>query len=141
MLDDLREKMVSEDEIRKAHDEEFNDIYDSVRKSYPYLRKTFIRAIYELKDQIASDYPQDVKIIILHRVVFKDVDKLRQFVEIALNHGYNLNADEDKLIVDVFKEYMNSDGKIITAILDVANQGALLGGDYDGYRVLLIENQ
>ena len=40
------------------------------------------------------------------------------------------------MIVDVFKEYVNSDGKIITSIFEVANQAALLKGEYEGYRVL-----
>ena len=44
--------------------------------------------------------------------------------------------EANKKIVDVFKEYMNSDGKIITSIFEVANQASLLGGEYDGYRVL-----
>ena len=42
-------------------------------------------------------------------------------------------------MVDVIKEYMNTDGKIITSIFEVANQSALLGGEYDGYRVMLEE--
>ena len=50
-----------------------------------------------------------------------------------------VNADEDKMIVDVFKEYINTDGKIITSIFDVSNQAALLGGEYDGYRVLFTQ--
>ena len=45
-------------------------------------------------------------------------------------------ADEKQMIVDAFKQYINTDGKIITSIFEVANQSALLEGEYEGYRVL-----
>ena len=75
----------------------------------------------------------------LHRVAFKDVENLRQFVEIALSHNFSINADEEKLIVDVMKEYLNTSGKIATSIYEVANQSALLNGSYEGYNVMLSE--
>ena len=98
-----------------------------------------MKNVYFLKDSIIQDYPLNVKIIILHRIQFKEVESLRQFVEIALNHNFAINADENKLIVDAFKQYINVDGKIITSIFEVANQSALLGADYIGYRVLFEE--
>ena len=139
LIDDLRSKMIKEDERRQAIEEEYAQVFDRIHKTYPYLSSGFVRSVYELKDQIANDYPYNVKIIVLHRVIFKDVEYLRQFVEIALNHDFSINADEDKMIVDVFKEYINTDGKIITSIFDVSNQAALLGGEYDGYRVLFTQ--
>ncbi|MBQ5554252.1 MAG: hypothetical protein IIT44_00540, partial [Erysipelotrichaceae bacterium] len=45
-------------------------------------------------------------------------------------------ADEKKMIVDAFRQHINTDGKIITSIFEVANQSALLSGEYEGYRVL-----
>ena len=139
LIDDLREKMIQEDERRQAIEEEYAQVFDRIHKTYPYLSSGFVRSVYELKDSIASEYPFNVKIIVLHRVIFREVDYLRQFVEIALNHDFSINADEDKMIVDVFKEYINTDGKIITSIFDVSNQAALLGGEYDGYRVLFTQ--
>ena len=139
LIDDLRTKMIQEDERRQAIEEEYSQVFDRIHKTYPYLSSGFVRSVYELKDSIASDYPFNVKIIVLHRVIFKEVEYLRQFVEIALNHDFSINADEDKMIVDVFKEYINTDGKIITSIFDVSNQAALLGGEYDGYRVLFTQ--
>ena len=139
LIDDLRTKMIEEDEKRQAIEEEYAKVFDRIHKSYPYLSSGFIRSVYELKDSIANEYPYNTKIIVLHRLVFKEVEYLRQFVEIALSHNFSINADEDKMIVDVFKEYINTDGKIITSIFDVSNQAALLGGEYDGYRVLFTQ--
>lgn len=139
LIDDLRSKMIQEDERRQAIEEEYAQVFDRIHKTYPYLSSGFVRSVYELKDSIANEYPFNVKIIVLHRVIFKEVEYLRQFVEIALNHDFSINADEDKMIVDVFKEYINTDGKIITSIFDVSNQAALLGGEYDGYRVLFTQ--
>ena len=39
------------------------------------------------------------------------------------------------MIVDLFKLYRNSDGKILTNIFEIANQARLLHGEYEGYRV------
>ena len=137
LIDDLKAKMSREEEIKKAEEEAYRQIYDKIHKTYPYLSNAFIRNVYELKESIARDYPLNEKIIVLHRSVFRDVEKLRQYVEIVLKHGYLMNADEKKMIVDVFKQYVNTDGKIITSIFEVANQSALLDGEYEGYRVLL----
>ena len=129
LIDDLKAKMSKEDEDKREEEEAY-------RQTYPYLSNGFIRNVYELKESIASEYPEEENIIILHRTVFRNVENLRQYVEIALKHGYLINADEKKMIVDVMKAYVNSDGKIITSIFEVANQSALLNGEYEGYRVL-----
>lgn len=139
LIEDLRERMLYEDEKKKVEEEEFRQVYDRIHKIYPYLPNAFIRTVYDLKDSLAREYPINEKLIVLHRCIFKDVESLRQFVEIALSHNFSINADEEKLMVDVIKEYFNTDGKIITSIFEVANQSALLGGTYDGYRVMLEE--
>ena len=136
LIDDLKAKMDKEDESKKQSEEAYKQIYENIHKTYPYLSNGFIRNVYELKESIADEYPLDEKIIILHRSVFRNVENLRQYVEIALKHGYMINADEKKMIVDVFKPGVNADGKIITSIFEVANQSALLNGEYEGYRVL-----
>ncbi|MBO4359082.1 MAG: hypothetical protein J5796_04705, partial [Erysipelotrichaceae bacterium] len=138
-LDDLKKKMYEEDERLAREDEEFKGIYDKLHDIYPYLTREFMKNVYFMKDDIMQEYPLNVKIIILHRIQFKEVENLRQFVEIALNHNYAINADENKLIVDAFKQHVNVDGKIITSIFEVANQSALLDADYVGYRVLFEE--
>ena len=67
---------------------------------------------------------------------FKDIGGLREFVDVMINHGYLVNVDEKQMIVDTFKEHVNSDGKILTDIFEIANQGKLLTGDYEGYRII-----
>ena len=132
----LRKRMIEEDEEKKRREEDFKVISEKIKKVYPYLKSDFIRAVFELKEPIADEYPTGVGIIILHRIAFTEVEHLRQFIEIALNHGYSINADEQKMIVDVFKQHINADGTIITSIFDVANQCVLLQGRYEGYRIL-----
>ena len=135
----LRKRMIREDEEKKRKEEDFNEISDKIPQVYPYLKIEFIKAVFDMKDAIADEYPIGVAIIILHRIIFKDVEHMQQFIEIAINHGYSINADEKRLLVDVFKQHMNADGTIITSIFDVANQCALLDGRYEGYRVLFEE--
>lgn len=136
LIDDLKRKMYEEDEINRKNKEEFEKIYNRVHASYAYLSEDFVKNIYANKDTIDKDFPHGIKIIILHRVHFSDVENLRQFVEITLDHGYSINADESKMIVDVFKQYINEEGKILSSILTIANQSSLLNGEYEGYRVL-----
>lgn len=141
LLEDLRKKMIEEDKIKEKFEAEFGSIYEKIHEIYPYLSTDFIRNVYAMKKSITNEFPLDIKVIILHRIHFKTVESLRQFVEIALNHNYSINADENKLIVDVFKQHINTDGKIITSIFEVANQSALLEADYEGYRVLYEEEE
>lgn len=140
LIDDLKNKMSAEEQKKRAAEEAYRQVYDKIHKSYPYLSNAFIRNVYDLKESIATEYPLGKNIIVLHRSVFRNVENLRQYVEIALKHDYMLNADEKKMIVDVFKPYVNTDGKIITSIFEVANQSALLDGEYEGYRVLFEED-
>jgi hypothetical protein len=139
IISQLRQRMIKEDEEKKRKEEDFQEISDKIQQAYPYLKYDFIKAVFDMKDKIAEDYPLDVAIIILHRIVFKDVEHMQQFIEIAINHGYSVNADEKRLLADVFKQHINADGTIITSIFDVANQCALLDGRYEGYRVLFEE--
>ena len=141
LIDELKQQMDKEDNQKLKKEEEDKEIYEKVHGIYPYLSERFVTAIYGLKEQLASEYPNGKKIIVLHRLSFNDVEDLRQFVEIVLNHNYNINADEEKMIVDVFKEHVNADGKILTNIFEIANQGSLLNATYDGYNVLIMENE
>ena len=136
LIDDLKSKLDKEEVEKRRQEEEFREVYDKIHKAYPYLSNGFIRNVYDLKETIAKEYPLGEQIIILHRSIFHNVENLRQYVEIMLNHGYQINADEKQMIVDAFKQHINTDGKVITSIFEVANQSALLSGDYEGYRVL-----
>lgn len=129
LIDDMQEEIEAEQEETKP------DIYDQINELYPYLTKSFVRSVYDLKQSIADEYPYDKDVIVLHRVSFNNLEDLQQFVEIVTNHNYGVNVDEKKMIVDLFKLYRNSDGKILTNIFEIANQARLLHGEYEGYRV------
>ena len=126
------------EEVPKYSEE---DIYAKINDLYPYLSLGFIRSVYELKEVIAEEYPLDKEVIVLHRILFTSVDDLRQFVEIVSNHGYNVNVDENQCIVDIFKQYRNTDGRILTNIFEIANQARLLRGQYDGYRIDVVTEE
>lgn len=130
---------------QKEDEEKFNkklllkkkkQICDKVSKMYMHLPLDFIENVYDLKEEIAQANPVNKKVIVLHRIKFNHVENLRQFVEIGLKHGYTINADEDKLIVDIFKQFVNTDGKILNNIYEIANQGYHLEGEYEGYNVI-----
>jgi len=109
--------------------------YESIAKMYPYLQGSFIRNVYSLKDAIAHDYNIDEEIILLHRINFVEIESLRRFVEIVTSHDYTVNVDENKMIVDVLKGFVNEDGKILANIFDIANQAKVLLGEYEGFKV------
>ena len=120
------------DEIMDAREE----TYKVISKMYPYLNYAFIKSAFDLKDSIADEYEEGEEIILLHRASFTDVEDLRKYTEVMMNHNYQVNVDEDKMIVDTLKSYVNADGLILNSIFDVANQIALLNGRYEGYCVL-----
>ena len=111
----------------------------NISKAYKDLSIDFIKDVLSNKDEIDLEYPINIPLIVLHRISFKDVDELRKFTEIMINHQYFANVDERKGIVDVFKQVVNTSGKIITVICDVANQAAHVHGNYEGYKVLKAE--
>ncbi len=135
--DDYLEALANE--LKEALEEDpvptQEDIYASINELYPYLNMNFIRSVYDLKEEIADTYPLDARVLLLHRIGFVVLDELRQFVEIVLDHGYRVNVDEDKMIVDVFKVFDNEDGKILANVFDIANQARVLDGSYEGYHV------
>lgn len=138
LMDDLSKKSATDivEEERQKEQEAKNKIYESIKSIYPYLSDAFIKGVYDLKDSLSSEYKDGEKIVILHRLVFADLEGLRRFVEVIMSHDYLVNVDEKQMIVDAFKEHINSDGKILTDIFEVANQAKLLTGEYDGYRII-----
>ena len=139
LIDELREQLLREEAEKKEREDRNKEIYNHISELYKYLPDGFIRSVYEYKESIANDYPVGKEVIVLHRVKFTNVEDLRKFVEICLQHKYTINADESKLIVDSLKQFVNTDGKIISNIYEVANQGYLLHGTYEGYNVIVEE--
>ncbi len=136
-LDELAEELKDALEVDEV--EEDKDIYSKISELYPYLSLNFIRAVYDLKESLANEYPYDRYVLLLHRISFVTIDELRQFTEIVLDHDYQINVDEGKMIVDVIKEFINEDGKILANIFEIANQARLLNGEYEGYRVDIVD--
>lgn len=132
----LNQKEDEEKYNKKLSEKKKKQICDKVSKMYMHLPLDFIENVYDLKEEIAQANPVNKKVIVLHRIKFNHVENLRQFVEIGLKHGYTINADEDKLIVDIFKQFVNTDGKILNNIYEIANQGYHLEGEYEGYNVI-----
>lgn len=140
LFEDLRKQMLAEDEAKRQKELMNSEAYQKIHDAFPSLSIGFVRSVYDLKDGFASENPSAKSIILLHRCTFKNVEDLRSYVEIVLNHDYNINADEKKLIVDTFKRMANADGKIMTNIFEVANQANVLNGVYEGYRIISEEN-
>ena len=141
LIEDLKKQLKREEVQKKEESDKNKEIYEHISRIYPYLPDDFVKDVYSLKDSISEEYPNDDELVVLHRIAFGDVENLRQFAEIGLNHDYQINADENKLIVDIFKEFTNSDGKILNNIFEIANQGYLLNGRYEGYKVITNLNE
>ena len=136
LIDELRMKMMREDQEKETLQQELKETASHILEIYPYLNESFIMGVCSMKDVIANQYLTVSKVIVLHRLSFKDVENLRQFVEITLKHNYQINADEKKMIVDALVECSNTEKKIMSSIFDIANQAALLKGEYEGYRIM-----
>ena len=136
LIEELKAKLAKEENDLKEKEIKNKDVYEEISKKYENLPMNFIRSVYDLKESLSYDYKDGQNLIVLHRINFKDVEDLRRFVEISMGHNYNVNADENKLIVDTFKEINNGDGKIIANIFEVANQAFLINGEYEGYNVI-----
>ena len=139
---DLRISNAEEDDPVFEYVEKESNYYKLLRnisKIYSNLSLDFIKDVLSNKDEIDKEYPVNIPIIILHRISFKDVEDLRRFAEIMISHKFFANVDEEKGIIDVFKQVINTSGKIITVICDVANQATYVNGNYEGYKVLKAE--
>lgn len=141
LIDNLKDQMIKEDEETQRIKLEKEKAYNQIKEAYSNLSAGFISTVYDLKEEIANNYKEDEKVIVLHRLVFDNIDNLRQFIEIVLEHNYQVNVDESKFIVDTFKQFVNKDGKILSNIFEVANQAKALGGEYEGYRVIECEEE
>lgn len=140
LIEELKQKLAKEEE-EKQKIQTIDDIYESIAAMYPHLSRSFIRSVYDLKEPIALTYPLDKKVIILHRLLFTNLENLRSFVENVLANNYTVNVDERKMMVDTFKEHNNTDGKILSNIFEISNLAKGLGGDYEGYRVIVKEDE
>lgn len=135
LIDELKGDLETKPEPEVVETPVVDDVYARIQELYPGLNASFIRSVYNLKETIAEEYPLDKMVIILHRLSFKDLSNLQLFTDIVINHDYRVNVDENKMIVDILKEFRNTDGKILTNIFEVANQAKVLDGEYEGYHI------
>ena len=139
---DLRMSSNEEDDPVFEYVDKESDYYKLIRtisKTYTNLSMDFIKDVLSYKEEIDRDYPVNFPIVLLHRISFEDVEDLRRFAEIMINNKFYINADESKGIIDIFMQVINTNGKIITVICDVANQAARVNGNYEGYKVIRAE--
>ena len=147
-----RIKNIAGKDLRIANNEEADPVFEYAEKEDEYYRLIknisrafsklpieFIKDVISYKDEIDKEYVVNESYIVLHRVSFRNVDDLRKFAEIMMSHQYFTNVDERKGIVDVFKQIVNTSGKIITLICEVANQASVVNGLYEGYKVIRSE--
>ena len=137
LFTDLKKQIEVENSKKEEQTRIDTQVYNDLVNKYSYIPASIVRTIYELKGQLELEYPAGIDVIVLHRVSFKDIDNLRKFVEIGLSHDYSINADEKKMIVDIFKEFENEEGRILKNILEIANQCYVLEGAYEGYNVII----
>lgn len=123
------------DQFKELDSNQDQKIINKISSYYNNLSDDFIKDYYQLKDILASEYQIGDDVMILHRLIFKDINQLRHFVDIVVDHGYLVNVDEVKGLVDVFRRIKVVDGKILSEIFDIANQAAYLAGRYEGYLI------
>lgn len=123
------------DQFKELDSNQDQKIINKISSYYNNLSDEFIKDYYQLKDILASEYQIGDDVMILHRLIFKDINQLRHFVDIVVDHGYLVNVDEVKGLVDVFRRIKVVDGKILSEIFDIANQAAYLAGRYEGYLI------
>jgi len=135
LMKDLQ-KQIDLEEINRKKLEEAEQVYKEINDVYKHLPRRFVHVVYDARNDIVEGLLDNQRVILLHRAKFEELDNLRQYAEILLTHDFNVNVDEDQMIVDAIKVIDNSEGRIVTNIFEVANQAYLLGGVYDGYRVI-----
>ena len=137
LIEELKQRNEREEAENREKEIRNKQAYENLAKKYSHLPIGFVKGIYDLKESLDYDYHDGQNLIVLHRISFDEVDDLRKFVEICMNHNYNVNADENKMIVDTFREINNGENKILDNIYEIANQASILKGTYEGYNVLV----
>lgn len=134
-LEDLKDRQQNKALIEEEYRENA-EVYAQIKEAYPYLSDDFIKNVYSQKGEIEKEYTDKGEYILLHRLIFSDIDELHEFVEVMMSHGYETNVDEKQMIVDTFCSIVNEEGIILASIFGVANQAKVLNGVYDGYCVI-----
>lgn len=130
--DDYEEVMFVEinDEDDENDDKEYGQTIQEIQKMYPELSLNFINSTFEQNDKFNEEYVGNVKVE--HNVRFEDENDRNIFVDVCKDNEYNVEVNGDVKVISMFT---NEKGSIMSDIFNVANQTALLNGQYLGYKI------
>lgn len=130
--DDYEEVMFVEinDEDDENDDKEYGQTIQEIQKMYPELSLNFINSTFEQNDKFNEEYVGNVKVE--HNVRFEDENDRNIFIDVCEDNEYNVEINGDVKVISMFT---NEKGSIMSDIFNVANQTALLNGQYLGYKI------
>jgi hypothetical protein len=132
--DEVRFITITDDDEPKMYDA--SDRSEEVRKVcavYPYLDPDFVETVLDKNDSLNTAYEEDTLITLEHSVSFKDTASKEKFTDILESSGYSCEGNNGN--VTAKKKLFTEDGAIVSDILNVANQAAVLNGIYKDYDV------
>ena len=141
-----KEENAEEDEevrfITIKDDDEEPQMFDASGRSeevrkvcavYPYLDPDFVETVLGKNEDLNALYEEDTLVSLEHTVSFKDTEGKEKFTDILESSGYS--CSEKNGTVTAKKKLFTEDGAIVSDILNVANQAAVLSGTYKDYDV------
>ena len=135
ILDESNEdETENETEVTKfsnEEDESSSPEVKEIKKIYPYLSNEFIQDVFHRNDELNDEFPEDTLIEITHQSIFATDEARDAFIEAEKLQGYRCEIGENGNVRSIRKMFTEN-GSIISEIYNVANQTALLDGDYLG---------
>lgn len=128
---EYEEVMFVEIDDNDDSEQEFGYVVDELKEIYPYLQTSFINAIYQDNEQFDNQYTGKIKVN--HAIVFEDENDCNIFIDVSNENGYDVSKEGLKVYLDSYFE--NEKGRIMSDILNVANQAVCLNGSYTGYKI------
>ena len=128
---EYEEVMFVEIDDNDDDNQEFGYVVDELKEIYPYLQTSFINTIYQENEQFDNQYTGKIKVN--HVIVFEDENDCNIFIDVSNENGYDVSKEGLKVYLDSYFE--NEKGRIMSDILNVANQAACLNGSYTGYKI------
>lgn len=96
---------------------------------YPYLNPDFVEELLAEAASLNGMFEQDTLVTIHHYVSFDSEKNFEAFADIMTAAGYECSQE------GTTKKLFVEDGAIISDILNVANQAAVLNGSYQNYSI------
>ena len=134
-----------DDEVRfiTITDDEEPEMYDASGRSeevrqictvYPYLDPDFVETVLGKNESLNALYEEDTLVTLEHTAAFKDTASKEKFTDILESAGYACEEGKGGEVL-ARKKLFTEDGAIVSDILNVANQAAVLHGTYKDYDV------